>query len=355
VTDELKEKTVSEEVPEEITEKLTEEIPVETPEEELTEEISEESPEEVAEEIPDEDPEEVTEEILDENPEEAAEDTSGSDDTAEEKSYGLTETAILDINDINARIEQRKKEKIVRVRKARLKTWGIISAVVIVAGLLIFSLSGYFTVDSIEVHGNSRFTSEEIINIAHASPGKNLIYNLDKEEIVEYLENNPYIKNAEVTRSFPSTLVITVEERKPLCALRYDDDYLIIDTEGVFLKKSNSEPKLTLVDGIVISKIEQGEKIEVKDQDTFDKAMKILTTMKKSDLYFVELDMSDEDEIKAHVYENLTVKMEYDQLIEVMENGKLHVVLEKLVADGIERGTITFADDKTASFRPDVD
>ena len=35
-----------------------------------------------------------------------------------------------------------------------------------------------------------------------------------------------------------------------------------------------------------------------------------------------------------------------------IKDDRLHLVVEKLFEDGIERGTITFVDDGTASFMP---
>jgi hypothetical protein len=46
------------------------------------------------------------------------------------------------------------------------------------------------------------------------------------------------------------------------------------------------------------------------------------------------------------------VKTDYDALMTNMENGRLHLVMEKLYEDGIERGTITFGEDGSASFMP---
>ena len=49
------------------------------------------------------------------------------------------------------------------------------------------SNSGLFTIDAIEVKGNSHYTAEEIINIGHATSGRNIIY---KANIKETLEKN---------------------------------------------------------------------------------------------------------------------------------------------------------------------
>jgi hypothetical protein len=83
-----------------------------------------------------------------------------------------------------------------------------------------------------------------------------------------------------------------------------------------------------------------------------ERALELIKTMISSDLYFVKADISNVKTIEAYIYNTLVVKADYDTLIENMENGKLHLVMEKLLADGIERGTITFLEDGSASFMP---
>lgn len=272
---------------------------------------------------------------------------------SKKKSYGLHEEDYYNVDELRARGEQRRAERLARQKKTRKRFIGILSTVVIIVGLFLFSLSGFFTVDSLEVRGNSHFTTEEIINISHASPGKNLIYNPQKSEIIKYLENNPYIKKARVTRGFPSTLIITVEERKQLCAIKYDDDYLIIDKDGILLKKTPQKPKLTLVKGIVVKKIALGETIEVKDIVVLQETMTVLDKMVKGDLYFVKLEMSDQI-IKAYIYDTLIVKATFKQLTEALDKNRLHAILERLFDERIKRGTITFTDDGFASFEPQL-
>lgn len=264
---------------------------------------------------------------------------------------GLREEDYYDMDAITARIAARKREKAERNRRARRRFYIILGLAVVFIGLLIFSFSSFFDVDSIEVEGNSYFTAEEVINISHATPGQNLIYKPEKKMIVEYLEKDPYIKKATVKRHFPSTLIIQVEERKPLCSIKYDDEFLIIDKEGILLRKTKTQPKNTLVEGQVVKKIELGETIGVEDKELLDQTIKILTTMKEKDLYFVNLDMSDMY-IKAYVYDTLLCKGTYKQMISAMEEDKLHKVLEKLFEDNISRGTITFSDEGYASFIP---
>jgi cell division protein FtsQ len=147
-------------------------------------------------------------------------------------------------------------------------------------------------------------------------------------------------------------MVIKVTERKEKMAFRYDDDYLVMDGEGILLKKTRNIPKTTLVEGIVVNKIKLGEKIGTEDRDKTNKAIELISAMDKGDLYFVKLDMNDTKKVKAYIYDNMIVRADYNTLMENLKNGHLHLVVENLINDGIKRGTITFDEDGSASFMP---
>ena len=256
--------------------------------------------------------------------------------------------------EIAERIRLRKLEARAKNRRMKIRIISIITLFVLAVVFLILSFTPLFTVDSIEVKGNSHYTSEEIISMGHAVPGKNIIYHSDKASIKEYLELNPYIKSADVKRKLPSTLVISVKERTQMMALRYDDDYLILDREGVLLQKSRTKPKLTLIEGNVISRIKLGEPLGTQNDELIEKTVELMQAMADNDLYFVKVDMSDIHAVKAYVYDSLTVRTDYDRLIENIKNGRLHMVLDKLFEDSIKRGTITFDDEGNASFMPTI-
>lgn len=291
--------------------------------------------------------EKAGEEQLDERQEEAPEkinDSSNQDVDPE-------------IEAIKNKIRERKREKIRKARRRRIRFWLGVALVFAVIDAFAFSISGFFTVDSIEVRGNNRYTAEEIINIAHAVPGHNLLYNPGKQEIISFLEQNPYIKSAEVTRKLPSTLVITVNERVQACAFKYDDDFLIMDDEGILLKKTRTEPKITMVKGMIVSKIKLGETVGTENQKLFSNTLKLIRAMNAADMYFVSVDMSTYDtdfQVRAYIYDNLVVRGEYESLMAFLENGRLHKIVEKLFEDDVKRGTIILGNDGTASFEPGI-
>ena len=269
------------------------------------------------------------------------------------KETGLPiEDSIL-YDEVMEKIQKRRKDAADKKKRGRKRTKIILSIIVFVVGMLVFSFSSFFDVDSIDVVGNSYFTAEEIINMAHAEPGKNLLYHPDKGSITKYLEANPYIKKAKVSRGLPSTLIITVEEREQIGAIKYDDDYLIIDDTGLLLRKTRTVPKVTVIQGIKIKKIEAGSELGVKNEELFQQTLDILKAMKEHDMYFISLDMS-KMYITANIYDTLICKGTYEQMMDGLNKDRLHKVLSKLFKQGIRRGTITFSGEGYASFLPTV-
>lgn len=292
------------------------------------------------------------------------EDEAGADETGGvQQTPSLTEEELAqtlyglppeheELGELKDRIAARRQEKDRKRKSFRTKFYAVTITLLVSIAAALLSLSPVFTVDSIEVRGNSHYTTEEIINMAHAVPGKNIIYNANKEEITSYLEQNPYIKSARVSRRLPSTLVIKVRERQEKFAFRYDDDYLIMDEDGILLKKTRNKPNQTMVEGNVVNRIKLGEPLGTEDERLFRETVDLIKATSKADLYFVRIDMSSRNKVRAYIYDTLLVRTDYDSLMTNLKNGRLHQIVEKLFDDGIRRGTITFNEDGSASFMP---
>lgn len=273
-----------------------------------------------------------------------SEEASGSQD--KENSHKTKDKEELDD------IEKRRLK-----RKRKLKMPGFFTRVFIVVGVTIaviaFSLSNFFTVDTIDVQGNKYFTDEEISNMAHASTGRNIIYKLNKGSMLKYLEKNPYIEEARVYRKLPSTIVINVKERMQVAALTYGDKFLIIDNKGTLLRITKTKPKLSIVTGFKVKKVKLGEAVEVSDPDLFKELLALLKSMEEGDVYFTKINIT-EMFITANVYDSLVVRSKYKELKENIDNGRLHKVLDELFKRNIKRGTITISSDGYASFTPEL-
>lgn len=223
----------------------------------------------------------------------------------------------------------------------------------IIVALVVFSLSSFFTVDSIEVEGNTYFTDDEIINMAHATAGRNIIYHPEKRSIEKYLQKSPYIEDVSVHRKLPSTIVIKVNEREQIGAIVYGNEYLIIDKNGILLRKTETKPKVTILKGIKVDSIQFGEKVKASDTDIFNNSLKLLRAMDKGNLYFVEIDMG-ELFVKGYIYDTLVCTGTTKEMLSAMNKKRLQQILETLFSRNIKRGTIAISEDGYASFTPDV-
>jgi cell division protein FtsQ len=112
--------------------------------------------------------------------------------------------------------EHRERQRALRRRRSKvpgriLIIFAIVAALV-VAAFFVYQ-SSLFTVQEVQVEGAQRLTSERLTELA-AIPESNTLLRLDDKGIQSRLETDPWIESAEVRRSFPSTVVLTVIERK---------------------------------------------------------------------------------------------------------------------------------------------
>ena len=78
--------------------------------------------------------------------------------SAEEDKNNIVEAEVdPEIEAIKEKIRERKREKIRKARARRIRFWTIFIFLIASIGAFIFSISGFFTVDSIEVKGNNHF------------------------------------------------------------------------------------------------------------------------------------------------------------------------------------------------------
>jgi cell division protein FtsQ len=130
-----------------------------------------------------------------------------------------------------------------------------------------------------------------------------------------------------------------------------------MDDEGILLKKTRTEPKITNVKGFVVTRIRLGDTVGTENQQMFSRLLRLIRATKAADMYFVSIDMTGYEEdlsVKAYIYDKLVVKTDYETLLINLKNGRLHKIVEKLFEDDIKRGTITITENGEASFEPGI-
>ena len=150
--------------------------------------------------------------------------------------------------------------------KRLLSTQGFIGLllvlVILIAGLL-FIKSSYFTVGSIVVEGNKYVSVEDVYRIAEIPESIN-IFSLNTSTIKMRLLHDLRIAEADVSRRFPGTIVITMKERNPVAYVASSYGFLELDKQGVVLAvlKNIKQINVPMLTGITLGNEYVGDKTE---------------------------------------------------------------------------------------------
>lgn len=248
-------------------------------------------------------------------------------------------------------IEFKEIERQKKVRKKKNYAVRVLVFLGCLGGIALFLSSSFFSIQEIEVKGNHYYTDDEVITIADAKLGGNLFWGAGDSDIEDNLNKNPYFSEVKVKRKLPSTLVLEVEERGQIAAIVYGDKYVVIDKAGTVLRKSDVDPKLTLLTGLTISKLNVGESVGAEESNALDTTLKMLDTMQEGDIYFKKIDVS-RVVIRAYIYDTLVVKGTPKQMMKAIESGNLQKVVNNLFKNDTKRGTINLGDHNYMSFSP---
>jgi cell division protein FtsQ len=246
-----------------------------------------------------------------------------------------------------------KKEKQKRKKKHKKKHYLLKTIVLILVGVGLYFLltSELFTIRELTVKSNRYYTAEQVIEIAQAKTGGNL-FEISTSEMKENLLNDPYIKDALVSRRLPDEIVFTITERQEAAAIPYGDRYIIIDADGSVLRQTDVEPTLTLLTGMTLSNIEPGTLISVEENSLLRDTLEMLDSMEKSEIFFKRIEISS-IVVKAYIYDNLTCEGTPENILKNMDD--LKDVLYDLYVKGIERGVIQVGGEGYYSFSPLVE
>lgn len=76
------------------------------------------------------------------------------------------------------------------------------------------TVTPYFQINSIEIEGNARLSSKNILDLIETYEGMNT-FSFSIAKIERKLQQNPWVQAVSVTRIIPDTLVIRLEEKTP--------------------------------------------------------------------------------------------------------------------------------------------
>ena len=194
-------------------------------------------------------------------------------------------------------INTQKQNIINKKRKAILRLIKWTSLIIIIIGGVIYALlSPMFNIKTINVVGNSKISSDEIISLSKIELEKNMFQH-SKKEIIKNIKENAYIEDVQVKRKIPDTIEVTITERKATFKFQIANAYAIINNQGYILEVSDKTDDLPIIVGIETPQenIQTGNRLCEDDLKKLGDVLKIMESANSNDVanLITKIDISD--------------------------------------------------------------
>lgn len=141
----------------------------------------------------------------------------------------------------------RKKTSYLKIFKTKFFWLGLFFLIFVCGISYFLFFSGVFEIKEIRVSGTEKIPEQEVREMVERSISKNIIL-ANLEEAKEVISNRYIeINRIEIKRKWPRSVLVEIEERKPVLVLREDsfpaEEYYLIDREGMIFERTLSLPE----------------------------------------------------------------------------------------------------------------
>lgn len=240
----------------------------------------------------------------------------------------------------HSREEDKKAKKQRRRRKQMLVLFSMLLVVGI--GLLVFK-TNVFVVKKFEYPASVYFSDSDIRKYGELNE-TSLYFTVMPEQLEKKIVKHPYIKSVEIEKKFPDRLVLDIEYREELVAIKYSGLYVTIDEDLTVLKVEESIGDIFLIDGFEFKSFNIGEELKVEESRVLRRTVQLISLLKNShieakpyirydngielllnDAYRVRFGKGQDIERKFNnfvdIYEELSEKGVQSGIIDVSHNG----------------------------------
>ncbi|MDR1245818.1 MAG: FtsQ-type POTRA domain-containing protein [Clostridiales Family XIII bacterium] len=241
--------------------------------------------------------------------------------------------------------------EIVKKKKKRRKKHYLLKC--LIAALVIFGAyklltSPLFDIQRVNVENNAYYTSEQIISMAGVSIGENT-FRISMRDIRNNLLSDPYIMAVNTKRALPNELVIRVAERDEAAFVSDRGDCIIIDENGLVLRRTKTAPLITELGNLNVVEAEEGRPLIAEENAALTDTLDLLKKVKNEELYFKKVDISNII-VRAYIFDRLVCEGTPAHLSDNLSELKRRLL--DLKEQGIERGTLKVAGDRYIAWQP---
>jgi cell division protein FtsQ len=134
-------------------------------------------------------------------------------------------------------------------------------------------------VDRIVVRGNDRLSKGEVLAVLNGLRGESLMWT-DLDQWRRRLLASPWVRDAALRRSLPSTIEVVVSERQPIGIGRINGEMYLVDERGVIIDQYGplyADLDLPIVDGLSAA---PGETGSLTDEPRAELAARVIAALK---------------------------------------------------------------------------
>jgi len=128
----------------------------------------------------------------------------------------------------------------------------LVALVVFLWGRAAAARAGVLQVQHIVVHGNERVSKGEVLGMLEGLRGQSL-FTTDLDGWRQKLMRSPWVRDAALRRSLPSTVDVVISERAPVGVSRVGDTMYLVDERGILIDQYGppySDLDLPIIDGL---------------------------------------------------------------------------------------------------------
>ena len=164
-------------------------------------------------------------------------------------------TAPADRRFKRAHLKPARKRGAFTLRRLHTAVAGVIIALAVYAGyraVAVVSGLDIFRIDRINVRGNHRLSSGEVLAMLENLKGRSVLA-VDLAEWRRALLSSPWVADASLRRTLPSTVDVTILERAPLGIGRINGALFLVDDRGAVIDEygpNYADLDLPIIDGL---------------------------------------------------------------------------------------------------------
>lgn len=250
----------------------------------------------------------------------------------------------------------RSKVDMERAQKANhvLRNLFVVLLLMTIAAICFFYV---FLIRNVTFTGNERFDQDELIRMSGLVYQESMFL-VDKQQVTEALEQNPYIIVEQVCLIWPCTVNIVVQERSACALTQHLDNTLLLDSTGVVLSTDAAvlQEQMCDVTGWEILSSHVGEVLQTEQSlqlaayacvagelEKFS-MMEQVRSIDVSDVLAISLTMRDGMQVKLGDTTSMTTKITW-----------LSQMCKELGNEGYRGGTLDLTSGNSASYLPETE